>query len=314
MSCFLFLFLFLLALSSFVIFATTTASAFDINAIRAQHTQNLWYVGKGIAPGDSFTYKICDSFDDRFLDGANKDECYTVRLDFYIQMQSHNTDNLWVVQAQITTSDNESFFDIFLIDPATMQINTIYQQHSEHLGSQYVDSIKQTLFYLHSFASESAPKPLFVGQKWGQVLSNTNFGTDLLVVSKDEVSIRNNATTQNVFVLEYGLFESSTFTVSPNIAFPLTGVAHDPYWLYSSFSGLPILFTFELIQYDFTARVNKDSTVLASDLESDLEIIPTGDTIIINNNSDSVTGSDDDDDITSTNHTTTRATVITKIQ
>ena len=119
----------------------------------------MWYVGKGIIPGDYFVYHVCD-YNNRYFDVKT---CYQIRLDFYLQLQSHHKDNIWVVQAEILIDgkdkeDDDAIFHIFLIDSDTMQIKT------DQLGSRYANSIKQTIFYLHSFAPESSPKRLDVGE------------------------------------------------------------------------------------------------------------------------------------------------------
>ena len=297
-----FLFLFLLPLMTLPVFA------FDINDIVTEHTKNQWYTGKGIAPGDSFTYRICDYHDRHLFFDGPQNSCYQIRMDFYIQLESYTRDNIWVVQAEIILVDdnnnhNDPFFHIFLIDPDTMQIKT-YSSNNNKLKSSYVESIEQTIFYLHKFASEQQPKHLHIGGNWGKILSRTNFGTDLIITSKDQITTSattiQNSTTMNVFVLEYGLFESSTFTISPDIAFPLTGTIHDPHWI---LPDPPLLFTFELIQYDSAASANHNDTLEQQD-------ITTNTTHTIESNPTDTSNENVYDDSSFTNQTIT----ITKVQ
>ena len=107
-------------------------------------------------------------------------------------------------------------------------------------------------------------------ERWrrGNILAPVNFGTNLIVTSKDVTSIQNN--THGVHIIEYGLFESSVFTISQNIGFPLTGIAYNPYW---TISNPPVLFTFELMEYrddSLTSNNNDNSaTTLILDIDQD---------------------------------------------
>lgn len=210
----------------------TEADSFSREAVLEQFSRDSWYVGKGIIPGDFFSYAVCD-FEHKFLEQTGS--CYHVRMDFHIKLESQGRD-VWVVQAEISDSENTNSIHrhIFLMDTETLDITT------DHIGRDYAISLQKTIMYLAQFAHEQVPKPLIVGKTWGSVSSTLNVGSDLVVSSKEASDLG------NVFVLDFGLFEPSTFVISKDISFPISALIFDPHY-----PGIdpPILFTFEMLDH-----------------------------------------------------------------
>lgn len=208
-----------------------TADSFSIETVLEKFSKDLWHVGKGITPGDSFSYAVCD-FKHRFL--TQSGSCYHIRLDFYITLESQER-NVWVVQAEISDADDSHpHRHIFLMDSKTLEITT------DHIGANYATSMENTIMYLAQFAREQIPKPLVMGKTWGSVSSTLDVGSDLVVVSKERGALG------DVFILEFGLFESSTFVISRDLPFPISASVFDPHHV-----GInpPVLFAFEMLDH-----------------------------------------------------------------
>lgn len=221
--------------------------AYSVEDIMQYHTANMWYVSQDIAPGDSFTYLICDNV--RF----GNHHCYNLRMDFHVKLASQNND-YWVAQAEISDLNNNTTDQhIFLINTDTLDITT------DIIGSKVADSVSNTVFYLSKFAKPQSPKPLDVGNTWGIVPSTFDAGAKLIVVSHDTRVLQNGAS-MLTSVIQYRLFESSTFEVSQNIAFPISATVFNPY---SSTAEPALLYTFELI--DYTSDTITESTSLHDD-------------------------------------------------
>lgn len=211
----------------------THADSFSMEAVLEQFSKDLWYVGKGLTPGDSFSYVVCD-LKYRFL--AQLNPCYHMRLDFYMELESQGR-NIWVVQAEISDGENESSIHrhIFLMDSETLEITT------DHIGTDYAISMERTITYLARFAHEQTPKSLMVGETWGSVPSALNVGSDLVVISKETTDDLG-----DVYILEFGLFESNTFVISKDLAFPVSAIVYGAHY-----AGIdpPVLFTFEMLDH-----------------------------------------------------------------
>ena len=207
--------------------------AFGIDDIIEQNTKHAWYAGKGISPGDSFEYLVCDNTRHHIDEGG----CHHMRLDFYIELESQNRD-VWIVQANVT-GDEGTGLHIFLIDSDTLQVST------DRATDALAGSLENTVFYLSQFTHSQLSKQLRVGSIWAEVPSTIELGSKLIVIAEDTIQIEN-GNILNVFVLRYGLFESSIFTVSPDLPFPVSAVAYDPSYITSN---PPVLFTFELLDY-----------------------------------------------------------------
>lgn len=210
------------------------ADSFSPETVLEKFSRDLWYVGKGILPEDSFTYAICD-FKHRFL--TQSGSCYHMRLNFYAELESQGRD-VWVVQVEISDADDDHFHrHIFLMDSKTLEITT------DHIGADYAVSAEKTIMYLAQFAREQIPKPLVVGKTWGSVSSTLDVGSDLIVVSREKSEFG------NVFILEFGLFEPSTFVISRDLPFPISASVFDPHHV-----GInpPVLFAFEMLDHNPT--------------------------------------------------------------
>ena len=231
--------------------------SFSVEDVIRYNQHNSWYAGKGITPGDFFVYDVCDVTGNGIGGGGaavaggvdapatvttatptgdHGGGCYTIRLDFYAELQSGNRD-VWVTQAEITRNGTVHH-RIFMIDSGTMEIKTAYG------GRPHADSVDATLFFLDGFAHKSAQKTLRVGEVWGTV-GSFNDGAKLVVTSQDTVQMHGGGEL-DVFILQYEFFETSTFAVNRDMPFPVHGVAHDPYW---PLPGPPVLFAFELVEY-----------------------------------------------------------------
>ena len=204
------------------------AGAFSAEEALERAAADSWHAGLGLLPGDSFTYQVCDHVRAHHLpDGP----CYVVVMEFHIELISRDRDT-WVVQAEIT--GDGTYRHIFLVDTKTMGITT------DLAGSAYAGSVEGTVGYLARFAHELSPKRLGVGSVWGDVPSVPGAGSVAAVVSREVWDVG------DVSVIEFGLFEHSTFAVSGSLPFPVSGIMYGMQHL----PDPPALFSFELLGYD----------------------------------------------------------------
>ena len=204
----------------------TTVLAFDVDDLINHANRNSWYTGLNLSTSDSFQYNICD-YTNHF-----KEPCFVLQLDFVANLLSQNK-TIWIVQAMTQNTSH-----IFLIDSESFDIDTI------HDGQDTAESIHDTLFYFTQFANKQTPKQLRIGEIWGTIPTSINLRSDLVIVSQD--SFGENDHTLDVFLLEYGLFESSIFMISREMPFPVAAVIYDPYSISSS---PPMIFSFELLDF-----------------------------------------------------------------
>lgn len=147
------------------------------------HQNNMWYLGKNLAPGDSYTYKICDPMAiinysaesyHYFVQGKDHNDslCYMIKLDFVSLLSSdeNNIDsNIWVVQAIIQdfADDNKDTIrrSVFHIDSESFAVKSADTIHPDTL--RYANSLEDTIFSIYKYADE--PKLLKIGAKWGQI-------------------------------------------------------------------------------------------------------------------------------------------------
>lgn len=225
-----------------------SAFAFDVDDLIAHNLKHSWYAGKGISHGDSFEYFVCDWSTVQ----EERHGCYHIIMTFYAQLESYNGIR-WVVQAE-TTSPQYNIHHIFLIDPETLQIET------NHAAYGLARSVENTIFYLVQFASVHLPKNLQVGSVWGTVPSPIDIGSEMIITTQDVIDT--DTYTFDVFLVQYGLFESSVFVVSPEMPFPISAVAYDPSYITSD---PPIMFSFELLEY---LPASKDSVTILDRIEN----------------------------------------------
>ena len=143
----------------------------------------MWYLGKNLAVGDSYTYKVCDPGSIQtsaanyhyFIQGNedhNSSVCYNIKLDFVNLLNSDENQisgNIWVVQATINdvaeNRDNVRY-SIFHIDTQTFEVRTDDTIHPDTI--KYADSLQKTLFSLFKYTANE-PQLLQTGVQWGEV-------------------------------------------------------------------------------------------------------------------------------------------------
>lgn len=222
-----------------VLLAIPAAYGFGVDNIIERHDADMWHLGKGISPGDFFFYNVCDA-----SLHPQVSKCYTVRLDFYAELLSPAGEK-WVVQAEITDSEHILHHHIFLVDSDTFDITT------GHQGIEYAASVNDTIFYLAQFASKHDSKQIRMGQAWGDVPTTLNHA-ELTVTTEDTIHLAD-GNTVDVAILEYWVFESSTFVVAGEIGLPVSATVYHPY---ARFNNPALDFAFELI--DSSAYRNLD--------------------------------------------------------
>ncbi|PJB98102.1 MAG: hypothetical protein CO079_03805, partial [Nitrosopumilales archaeon CG_4_9_14_0_8_um_filter_34_10] len=129
-----------------------------------------WHLGKGLTPGDQFTYKICDMI---LIIPESPDHCYQISLEFVDILKSPHGD-VWIIQAVMDHQDKKTY-SIFQISATTWDITT------DGTSIPYADSVARTIFWIGKFANELDQKPLAVGKSWGKVATYTAPATELVV-------------------------------------------------------------------------------------------------------------------------------------
>lgn len=144
-----------------VAYAMTFDNSFEQQVIENQKGYPSWYVGDGIALGQSFTYHICDRTMKSTLNGATT--CYQAVLDFVSLLEDH-TGNVWIVQATFTPDGSQTPW------PAIMHITEDFGTITTDGSSMnYATSLSHTLFYLQKYANVFKPQKLEIGSSWGLV-------------------------------------------------------------------------------------------------------------------------------------------------
>ena len=150
----------------------------DYNEQKLSQQNYLWYLGKNLSVGDSYTYKICDPktvqtsaanyhYFTQGNDNHNSSVCYMIKLDFVNLLTSEenqiNQRDVWAVQAAIDGKNDNLGYSVFHIDAQTFEVKS-----ADHNTKKYADSLQKTLFSLHKY---TAPEPhlLQIGQEWGEV-------------------------------------------------------------------------------------------------------------------------------------------------
>ena len=163
----------------------------DYNKQVIWQQNNLWHLGKNLSVGDSYTYKICDpntmqtsAANYHYFTQGNKNHnssvCYTVKMDFVNLLNSdenqiNNSGNVWVVQAAISSNNNnysanrdgnDVRYAIFHVDAKTFEVSSADTIHPDII--KYTDSLQDTLFSLFKYTA-SEPQLLHIGTQWGEV-------------------------------------------------------------------------------------------------------------------------------------------------
>ena len=154
----------------------------DYNEHVLWQQDHLWYLGKNLSVGDSYTYKICDPeviqtsaanyhYFTQGNENHNSSVCYMIKMDFVnLLMSDENQINgdVWVVQAAISdfAANKDVRYSVFHVDSQTFEVNSADTIHPDTI--KYADSLEKTLFSLFKYtASES--QLLQIGTEWGEV-------------------------------------------------------------------------------------------------------------------------------------------------
>ena len=143
---------------------------------------HLWYLGKNLSVGDSYTYKICDpeaiqtsAANYHYFTQGNKNHnssvCYMIKMDFVNLLTSDENQikgDVWVVQAAISdfAANKDTRYSVFHVDLQTFEVNSADTIHPDTI--KYADSLQKTLFSLFKYTA-SEPQLLQIGTEWGEV-------------------------------------------------------------------------------------------------------------------------------------------------
>ena len=194
--------------------ATTTPphKGIDYRDEVAWQQEHLWNLGKNLAIGNSYTYRICDP--DAILNYSaesyhfftknlehNGSLCYTIQMDFVNLIatdQNQISGLIWVIQAAITDDfTGDTRHSVFHVDSESFEVRSADTIHPDTI--RYAKSLQNTIFSLHKYtASES--KLLQPGVIWGEVTEYNNRGNnpDMKVLEKTEF----NATSYHYKILK----------------------------------------------------------------------------------------------------------------
>ena len=223
---------------------TTQSKTQSVDLLHRKGKPATWYLGKGLVPGDQFTYKICDMI---LIIPESPDHCYQISLEFIGILKSPHGD-VWVVQATMDHQDKKTY-SIFQISATTFDITT------DGTSIQYANSVSRTLFWIGKFANELDQKPLAIGKSWGKVATYTAPATELVVRNTQVIGFDNNEQQFHTFVIGYNLIEQSTVNINEDFPFPIKAVIYKPT---ASHQNIPLQFTIELIDYTNTSDFLED--------------------------------------------------------
>lgn len=215
-----------------------TKQTLSVDLLDRKGKPATWHLGKELAPGDQFIYKICDMI---LIVPESPDHCYQLNLEFIDILKSPNGD-VWVVQAIIDHQEKMTY-SIFQISATTFDITT------DRTSIQYANSVSRTLFWIGKFANELDQKPLAIGKSWGKVATYTAPETELVIRNKQVITLDDNNQQFQTFTLGYNLIEQSTVNISDDFPFPIKAVIYKPTALHQN---TPLQFTIDLIGYSNT--------------------------------------------------------------
>ncbi len=277
--------------------------AYSINynkQIAVLYQDGMWHLGKNLSVGDSYTYKICDPhhipdyssenyhYFTKNLD-HNSSLCYVIKLDFVNFLSSDTGDqidnHIWVANVSISNiSDNSIKRSIFHINPENFDVKSASAIHPDTI--QYAQSIENTIFSIFKYAE--APKLLKAGSIWGTVTESLDFDSNPHMKVFDDsleysatlnmVDYNDNSITStekifsNVYKIGYDVDITNThddvttsYLVTPDIPFPLSGVKYSPVHVTKPFK----VFEFELLSYvsqDEPDNIEKDNAMSTVDI------------------------------------------------
>ncbi len=191
--------------------------SFAEQVIEHQKGYPSWYLGKGVAPGQSFTYHVCDRTMKSTLNGATT--CYQANLDFVSLLQDH-TGPIWIVQATFTPDGSQSQWPVILY--ITEDFGTITTDGS---SMNYATSLSHTLFYLQKYASIFKPQKLEIGRSWGFVDDYVSPVPQLTVTRFTSIDTGSNST--GVYEVGYDVVKDNTIYIKDGFPFPIEQTIYD---------------------------------------------------------------------------------------
>ena len=187
----------------------------DYNEQVSWQQDHLWYLGKNLSVGDSYTYKICDpnaiqtsaSNYHYFIQGNenhNSSVCYMIKIDFVNLLNSDENQingDVWVVQAVISdvATNRDVRYSVFHVDAQTFEVNSADTIHPDTI--KYADSLQKTLFSLFKYTT---PKPqlLQIGTGWGEVTESLHERGDNPYMAVIDNSQKYSVTQNNIGMID----------------------------------------------------------------------------------------------------------------
>ncbi|MGI0088578.1 MAG: hypothetical protein ACREBI_11570 [Nitrosotalea sp.] len=204
-------------LFSSVAYAIGFDNSFENLVIEKQKEYPSWYVGKGITPGESFTYHVCDRTIKPTLNGATT--CYQAKLDFLSLLQDH-TGGIWIVQAVFTPDGSTSQWLSILY--VTEDFGTITTDGS---SMNYATSLSHTLLYLQKYANTFKPQKLEIGSSWGFVDDYVSPVPQLTVNRFTSIDTGFNST--GVYEVGFEVVKDNTLYIKDGFPFPIEQTIYD---------------------------------------------------------------------------------------
>ena len=168
--------------NSYALTSSSSPPGIDYSEQVSWQQGHMWYLGKNLSIGDSYTYKICDpnaiqtsaSNYHYFIQGNenhNSNVCYMIKMDFVNLLNSDENQinrDVWVVQAAISdvATNRDVRYSIFHVDTQTFEVRSTDTIHPDTI--KYADSLQKTLFSLFKY-TVSEPQLLRIGTGWGEV-------------------------------------------------------------------------------------------------------------------------------------------------
>jgi hypothetical protein len=211
--------------------------------------QLAWYFGEGLNVGDEFAYNICD-FILRVPESPN--HCYTITMKFLTLLPSPEG-KTWVVSAHVDHK-TRTLDMIFHVSANSFKIKT------DGTSIPYANSIERTLGWVRDFSNENRPQFLSVGKSWGIVTADMNSPTEIMVNQIDSWEFEGHL--ERTYLLGYTLIEDSYLHIMDGFPFPLKAVIYKPVF---SYQDIPLVFTFQLINYQNSDNLNICYVVKSSD-------------------------------------------------
>lgn len=192
-----------------------------------------WHFGEGLKSGDSFEYKVCDSF---LKIPESPDNCYTITLGVVALLPSQQG-NIWIISAHVDHRVRSVDFILQVSDSS-------FEMITDGSSIPYADSLERTLEWAMKFASNHKPQPLVIGKSWGVVASDTVPETKLTVMQVDSVQMGGEILP--TYKIGYSLVQDSFLQIKDGFPIPIKAVIYKPV---SIFKDVPLAMTFELLGY-----------------------------------------------------------------